>query len=327
MAKTAFLTRAYNAAAYLPESAGSVLAQTDGDFLYFLCDNGSTDGTREQILALAAQDSRVVPVLLDENSPMESMNLLLCRVYASGCRYFAVLDADDTYDPGFHAEAVTALQRTGAGLFLCGSRFFSGEDACGERRFPGDIALERPDFGAWFARLHVFLRAYWAKLFDLRVLRDPPLLLSRELFYGSDTIFALEAFARCSRLALSGRVLHAYRMHGASDTHRLSPGRFHDDVRQRELTAALVRQNGWETRENRLFLDRVFLNAYADTATLSLYERDRDALLAEIFTSPALREAWEALEAASAGWAERSRLARVAAAARIAAEQTKGGSS
>ena len=327
MAKTAFLTRAYNAAAYLPESAGSVLAQTDGDFLYFLCDNGSTDGTREQILALAARDSRVVPVLLDENSPMESMNLLLCRVYASGCRYFAVLDADDRYDPAFHAEAVTALQRTGAGLFLCGSRFFSGEDACGERRFPGDIALERPDFGAWFARLHVFLRAYWAKLFDLRVLRDPPLLLSRELFYGSDTIFALEAFARCSRLALSGRVLHAYRMHGASDTHHLSPGRFHDDVRQRELTAALVRQNGWETRENRLFLDRVFLNACADTATLSLYERDRDALLAEIFTSPALREAWEALEAASAGWAERSRLARVAAAARIAAEQTKGGSS
>ncbi len=327
MAKTAFLTRAYNAAAYLPESAGSVLAQTDGDFLYFLCDNGSTDGTREQILSLAARDSRVVPVLLDENSPMESMNLLLCRVYASGCRYFAVLDADDRYDPAFHAEAVTALQRTGAGLFLCGSRFFSGEDACGERRFPGDIALERPDFGAWFARLHVFLRAYWAKLFDLRVLRDPPLLLSRELFYGSDTIFALEAFARCSRLALSGRVLHAYRMHGASDTHHLSPGRFHDDVRQRELTAALVRQNGWETRENRLFLDRVFLNACADTATLSLYERDRDALLAEIFTSPALREAWEALEAASAGWAERSRLARVAAAARIAAEQTKGGSS
>ncbi len=327
MAKTAFLTRAYNAAAYLPESAGSVLAQTDGDFLYFLCDNGSTDGTREQILSLAARDRRVVPVLLDENSPMESMNLLLCRVYASGCRYFAVLDADDRYDPAFHAEAVTALQRTGAGLFLCGSRFFSGEDACGERRFPGDIALERPDFGAWFARLHVFLRAYWAKLFDLRVLRDPPLLLSRELFYGSDTIFALEAFARCSRLALSGRVLHAYRMHGASDTHHLSPGRFHDDVRQRKLTAALVRQNGWETRENRLFLDRVFLNACADTATLSLYERDRDALLAEIFTSPALREAWEALEAASAGWAERSRLARVAAAARIAAEQTKGGSS
>lgn len=298
MAKTAFLTRAYNAAPFLPEAVESVLRQTDGDFLYFLCDNGSTDGTGELVRSFAARDPRIVPIALKENSPLESMNLLLRRVYESGCEFFAVLDADDAYEPDFLRTGIARLEETGADLFLCGSRFFSQDGPRGQRALPQPLTLDREDFAAWFPPLHAHLRAYWAKLFRLSVLRYPPLFVDNSLFYGSDTVFLLDVFARCRRITGTPELLHRYRLHGSSDSHRLLPGRFADDKRQHARTVELLRNNGWLTEENRLFLARVFLNSCADTTFLAMHQKAlpvRAAVLGEVFSSPELRAAWDRL--------------------------------
>ena len=298
MARTAFLTRAYNAAPFLSEAVESVLHQTDGDFVYFLCDNGSTDGTGSLVRSFAARDPRIVPIAWEKNSPLESMNLLLQRVYESGCEYFAVLDADDAYEPEFLRTGIARLEETGADLFLCGSRFFSQDGPRGQRALPESVTIDRAEFGAWFPPLHTHLRAYWAKLFRLSVLLHPPLFVDNSLFYGSDTVFLLDAFARCRRLTGTPELLHRYRLHGSSDSHRLLPGRFEDDKRQHARTVGILRENGWLTDENRLFLARVFLNACADTAFLAMHQKElstRAAVLGEIFSSPELHAAWERL--------------------------------
>lgn len=287
MARTAFLTRAYNAAPFLPEAVESVLHQTDGDFVYFLCDNGSTDGTGSLVRSFAARDPRIVPIAWEKNSPLESMNLLLQRVYESGCEYFAVLDADDLYEPEFLRTGIARLEETGADLFFCGSRFFSQDGPRGQRALPEPVTIDRAEFGARFPPLHTHLRAYWAKLFRLSVLLHPPLFVDNSLFYGSDTVFLLDAFARCRRVTGIPELLHHYRLHGSSDSHRLLPGRFEDDKRQHARTVAVLRENGWLTDENRLFLARVFLNACADTAFLAMHQRElstRAAVLGEVFS-------------------------------------------
>ena len=55
----AFLTRAYNAEPFLEQCVQRVLDQRNAELLYFLCDNGSTDGTAALIRSFAARDSRI----------------------------------------------------------------------------------------------------------------------------------------------------------------------------------------------------------------------------------------------------------------------------
>ena len=299
----AFLTRAYNAEPFLEQCVQSVLGQRNAEHLYFLCDNGSTDGTAALIRSFAAQDGRVRPLFLPENEPITSMNRLLSLAYASGCRYLAVVDADDWIEPDFAQKTETLLERTGGDLCLCGTSFFGPRGELGLRALSAPIDLERGRFGAWIPQLHVFLRTYWGKLWRISALARPsPLLVDASLFYGSDTIFALEGFCRCRRVVGEPGVLYHYRMHGASDSHRPLPDRFSDDLRQHSRTAALLAENGWLTPENRLFLERVFLNACADTLLLALHVSDFSALvtrLHEVLASRELLRAWRAVCAAN----------------------------
>ena len=299
----AFLTRAYNAEPFLEQCVQSVLDQRNAELLYFLCDNGSTDGTAALIRSFAARDSRIRPLFLPENEPITSMNRLLSLAYASGCRYLAVVDADDWIEPDFAQKTETLLERTGGDLCLCGTSFFGPRGELGLRALSAPIDLERSRFGAWIPQFHVFLRTYWGKLWRVSALARPsPLLVDASLFYGSDTIFALEGFCRCRRVVGEPGVLYHYRMHGASDSHRPLPDRFSDDLRQHSRTAALLAENGWLTPENRLFLERVFLNACADTLLLALHVSDFSALvtrLHEVLASRELLRAWRAVCAAN----------------------------
>ena len=299
----AFLTRAYNAEPFLEQCVQSVLGQRNAELLYFLCNNGSTDGTAALIRSFAARDGRVRPLFLPENEPIASMNRLLSLAYASGCRYLAVVDADDWIEPDFAQKTETLLERTGGDLCLCGTSFFGPRGELGLRALSAPIDLERGRFGAWIPQLHVFLRTYWGKLWRISALARPsPLLVDASLFYGSDTIFALEGFCRCRRVVGEPGVLYHYRMHGASDSHRPLPDRFSDDLRQHSRTASLLAGNGWLTPENRLFLERVFLNACADTLLLALHVSDFSALvtrLHEVLASRELLRAWRAVCAAN----------------------------
>ena len=57
-----FTTKAYNAEHTLRRAVESILCQTNGDFCYHLCDNGSTDGTGEIIREYAKLDKRIAPL-------------------------------------------------------------------------------------------------------------------------------------------------------------------------------------------------------------------------------------------------------------------------
>jgi glycosyltransferase involved in cell wall biosynthesis len=86
-----------NAAPYLDASMASILAQTYEDFEFVICDDGSTDGSREALRAWKAKDARIrlfeSDVML---GPAGSSNRV---VQESRGRFVARMDADDISHP------------------------------------------------------------------------------------------------------------------------------------------------------------------------------------------------------------------------------------
>lgn len=91
------LIRSYNAAAFLPESVGSVLAQTHRTLEVIVVDDGSTDSTTEVLEQIAERDVRVRIAKQPRNLGLAAtMNRGLDEAQT---RWVVILDADDIEHP------------------------------------------------------------------------------------------------------------------------------------------------------------------------------------------------------------------------------------
>ncbi len=106
----------YNAAAHLPNSVGSVLAQSVGDWELIAVDDGSTDDT---LAWLQAQPDVRIRLLTQANQGVSAARNT--GLDAARGRYVAFLDADDTWAPNFIEHMLAGLQaRPEAVLAYCG---------------------------------------------------------------------------------------------------------------------------------------------------------------------------------------------------------------
>ena len=99
-------TTAYNAEHTIKQCIESVLNQTSGEFIYYLCDNGSTDATGDIIRSYAQKDSRIKPFFNEENHVFKGANQEYWdfRKELNDDDLFCTLDADDSYSLTFLEE-------------------------------------------------------------------------------------------------------------------------------------------------------------------------------------------------------------------------------
>jgi glycosyltransferase involved in cell wall biosynthesis len=86
----------YNYAAYLPETIESVLAQSYGDWELIVCDDGSTDHSREVVSRYAERDPRIRLIAKENGGHASGLNAAF-RV-AQG-EIVSLLDSDDLFLP------------------------------------------------------------------------------------------------------------------------------------------------------------------------------------------------------------------------------------
>lgn len=103
------ITPAFNAEAYLPACIESVLGQTFRNFELLIVDDGSTDGTAEIVSHYAASDRRVRGFRGPNRGVSHARNVAMR--HAKG-RFFALLDADDEWEPSFAMEQLRVFRRT-----------------------------------------------------------------------------------------------------------------------------------------------------------------------------------------------------------------------
>jgi glycosyltransferase involved in cell wall biosynthesis len=97
----------YNRERFLPMSIGSVRAQTFADWELVVVDDRSTDGTRELVAKMSAEDPRIRYTLgTRKRGPAGARNH---GVAESRGRFVALLDSDDQWEEFHLAEAVRRL--------------------------------------------------------------------------------------------------------------------------------------------------------------------------------------------------------------------------
>jgi GT2 family glycosyltransferase len=246
----------FNARQHLPRSVGSVQAQTFTDWELIAIDDGSSDGTRAWLDAVA--DPRVRLLGQPNRGVCVARNVAL---QAAQAPLVAFLDADDTWSPEFLAEMHEALRlRPYAVLAYCGWQNVGLPGPRGEPYVPPDhetgrkleelLAACRWPIHACLTRREAITAAggfdprfrtsedylLWLKLAKDRPIVRVPQVLAQYHFHGNG-----QATADKARVALNHwRAQRAFLADHPADAARLPAALRH------RLTTGLLLQRGLE---------------------------------------------------------------------------------
>lgn len=295
-------TCAYNAEKTLARTMESVLNQTYQEFMYYVLDNGSTDGTGEILLEYAKKDSRIVPFFNNVNGVLtENPKYRLLTKHLNETDLFCCLDADDYYEPTFLEEMICFLSENRLDIAACGTRFIDGVsgDLCGERVLQGDYVLyDANSFECGFPVVHWNLRQAWGKLYTARAARMRYETELPEWFpkaYGGDTINVYECVKASERIGVLSKCLHNYTVHQKSLSHKWIEGRERCDFILFEKAQELLLQKcGYVSARNLNFLYAVQFNALRDTLRVlfgsDLSPERKVEILKGIFENPVTQQ-------------------------------------
>lgn len=230
------LTIANNAEKTLRRCIDSVLDQKCESLLYYVCDNGSADGTRSIINEYAENDTRVVPILCKDNCwrLIELVSTILLE-HEDG--YFAVLDADDEYKPGFLEKMLAFIRENDLGLALCGSDDVNADtdELCSRKELGYDLVLTGKSFLTEYLNYRRYIYDFWGKLYTIPTLRRAYIDYCRSnvWFAGIGRNFELFNYSvlkSLKRAGVLGESLHKHYVYPDSQSTRFFPGRIEASV-------------------------------------------------------------------------------------------------
>ena len=123
--KVSIIVPVHNAKNYIAETVKSVLSQTENDWELILAENGSDDGTKEELEKISGSDKRIRVLYLTTKGAANARNEGL---KAAKGRYIAFLDADDLWKPEKLEHEISFMTQKNAAFAFTGYEF-GDEDA------------------------------------------------------------------------------------------------------------------------------------------------------------------------------------------------------
>lgn len=204
----------YKAENYLASCVQSILNQTYGDFELILIDDGSPDRCGEICDRLAETDERITVVHKKNEGVSIARNTGIAR--ARG-KYLAFVDSDDSLDAGFLEAAVTAVQDSGADLYISGLFVETWRDGkivstvqCKNRRtqvYSARELLEQRDHDYPL----ICICGPCCKLYKKSIVTDNGIFFPEAISSGEDTCFVLDVLQHCSSVYFSQECYYHYR--------------------------------------------------------------------------------------------------------------------
>lgn len=203
---------AYNSAEFLEACLDSVRRQSFTDFELIIVDDGSTDRTRDILLAYAARDDRIRLILKDSNEGL--------AVARNGCvdaargRYVTFIDTDDLVHPDLLRCAVEAAERDHSDLVIWDYVKFCGAVDTIRPAAPSGLQFMDPGNKAALLELPAFACAKLIRTEILKKLgvRFPPSLTYQDIPVHWRLVTSLD------RISLVPMRLFYYRQHGEATT-------------------------------------------------------------------------------------------------------------
>ncbi|MFW7354707.1 MAG: glycosyltransferase family 2 protein [Brucella sp.] len=117
----------YNIKEYIQDCLDSIVNQTLEEIEIIIVDDGSDDGTKEIINTYASKDERIIPILLDYNSPGGVATAANVGIKAAKGKYIGFADGDDIYDPTMFEKLYMSAQRYDSDIAMCSFMEFDTE--------------------------------------------------------------------------------------------------------------------------------------------------------------------------------------------------------
>ena len=115
----------FNSRRFVGAATDSILSQSFGDFVFYVVDDGSTDGSGDLIAERAARDPRIRLIRQDNSGIVASVNRMLALVDTP---FVARMDADDIAMPDRFARQIEAMEGD-ATLGALGTQFDEIDEA------------------------------------------------------------------------------------------------------------------------------------------------------------------------------------------------------
>lgn len=217
------IVTSYNIEDYIGQCLDGIRAQTLEDIEIIVVDDGSSDASPRIIADHARRDDRLVPVLLEENSPggvATAANVGLDRARGG---YVGFADGDDLYEPEMFEQLVAAARAHDADLAMCDYRLL--DDVTGELTEPAD-AGRWSDLPKAVLDLDVagtkqalaFIAVPWRKIYRRSLLEDNGLRFPVGDYFYEDNPFHWFTVISAERMALVPEVLCQHRVARAGQT-------------------------------------------------------------------------------------------------------------
>lgn len=259
----------YNCEKTLPETIESVLRQSFHSFIFYIEDNGSTDGTRAIIYDYAERDSRIVPRIREKNHTLTGEPAPVLTFVPPESGYYTNIDGDDWWEPDYLERLLTFAKRFDLDIACTGTRMHDmatgGE---GVRQIPCPLVLERKQFAEGLPYYHSFFRPIWGKLIRTELVSQVHLPEKDSLYYyGADTVYSFQLLRHANRIGIDSSILHHYRIaqRNQSVSSQYNAGRFETDVYLYHDAIDFLAGFGPIQPQNRNFLQSVYSNAVTDT--------------------------------------------------------------
>jgi glycosyltransferase involved in cell wall biosynthesis len=265
---------AYNAENTLRRTIDSVFAQTYHNWVCYIVNNGSADGTGAIIREYADFDSRVIPLANKKNQVWERGNrsMELIRQYNDD-DFFCILDADDEYKPDFLEKSIAFMKEHNLNITVCGSVFIDTQTntVCGIREVRQNVVIEGQLFSDMFPHYHQFMRTTWGKLYSISVFRKYDYSRVPSINYGWDTLYAQENFRNANRIGILAGTLHKYYISPKSSSYIWDAKRIEsDNILFDTAKDFLICKCGSLLARNKEFLLGVYMSALSDTLKVLL---------------------------------------------------------
>lgn len=226
MDKIIIYTQAYNAEDTLERAIESVLKQTNGNFLYYVLDNGSNDRTGEIIAEYANKDNRIIPLANEVNNVwLKSNRWLSFLKNHEGDGWFSTLDADDEYTSDFLEKMINFATENNLDVATCGTDWIDEKNGnlMKQKVLSENMILEDQDFAEQFPVYRNYMVTIWGAVYSLALLRKIKLNWSSCIKSFSDTGFCMEAFRRANRAGIFAESLHKYYVQPTTDSYKYYP--------------------------------------------------------------------------------------------------------
>ncbi|MBP5261893.1 MAG: glycosyltransferase [Clostridiales bacterium] len=204
--KLSLIVPTYNCKAYLDESLGSVIRQMDERIQLIIVDDGSDDGTADE-LKLFTGGSNISVIFCEHKGASSARNTGL--EIADG-DYAAFMDCDDCLREGFLSESISMLQRN-ADLYIFGieripirgnSEFWTVKD----EYYPtiSDFADE------YIRKRQLMIYSNCNKFYNMEVIRTGDIRFDESVVFGEDRLFNYRFLMGCRSVITSSKIMLKY---------------------------------------------------------------------------------------------------------------------